>query len=88
MKFGIHNPSWLFGTDPAGIFDAVKAKAQWAETHGIHPWVLDYLTDRPDHAARFTVSVSVKGVGEAEATGSSKGEAEKQAAQAFMERFG
>ena len=28
MKFGIHNPSWLFGQDPAGIFDAVKAKAQ------------------------------------------------------------
>ena len=34
MKFGIHNPSWLFGTDPTGIFDAVKAKAQWAESHG------------------------------------------------------
>jgi F420-dependent oxidoreductase-like protein len=34
MKFGIHNPSWLFGTEPAGIFDAVKAKAQWAESHG------------------------------------------------------
>jgi hypothetical protein len=35
MKFGIHNPSWLFGTDPVsdpgGIFDAVKAKALWAE---------------------------------------------------------
>jgi ribonuclease-3 len=48
------------------------------------------LVDRsgPDHAARFTVSVAVKGVGEAEATASSKGEAEKQAAQAFMERFG
>jgi len=48
------------------------------------------LVDRsgPDHAARFTVAVSVKGVGEAEATASSKGEAEKQAAQAFMERFG
>jgi hypothetical protein len=29
MKFGIHNPSWLFGQDPAGIFYAVKAKAQW-----------------------------------------------------------
>ena len=27
MKFGIHNPSWLFGTEPDGIFDAVKAKA-------------------------------------------------------------
>ncbi|WEK46818.1 MAG: ribonuclease III [Candidatus Andeanibacterium colombiense] len=48
------------------------------------------LVDRagPDHAARFTVAVSVKGVGEAEATAPSKGEAEKQAAQAFMERFG
>ena len=44
MKFGIHNPSWLFGTDPAGIFDAVKAKAQWAETHGF-TWfsVMDHL---------------------------------------------
>ena len=44
MKFGIHNPSWLFGTDPAGIFDAVKAKAHWAETHGFS-WfsVMDHL---------------------------------------------
>ena len=44
MKFGIHNPSWLFGTDPAGIFDAVKAKAQWAENHGF-TWfsVMDHL---------------------------------------------
>ena len=44
MKFGIHNPSWLFGTDPVGIFDAVKAKAQWAETHGF-TWfsVMDHL---------------------------------------------
>lgn len=48
------------------------------------------LVDRsgPDHAARFTVSVSVNGVGEAEATGSSKAEAERLAAAAFMERFG
>jgi F420-dependent oxidoreductase-like protein len=44
MKFGIHNPSWLFGTEPAGIFDAVKAKAQWAEEHGF-TWfsVMDHL---------------------------------------------
>jgi len=44
MKFGIHNPSWLFGSDPAGIFDAVKAKAQWAENHGF-TWfsVMDHL---------------------------------------------
>ena len=44
MKFGIHNPSWLFGSDPAGIFEAVKAKAQWAENHGFS-WfsVMDHL---------------------------------------------
>ena len=44
MKFGIHNPSWQFGTDPAGIFEAVKAKALWAENHGF-TWfsVMDHL---------------------------------------------
>lgn len=48
------------------------------------------LVDRsgPDHAAKFTVAVGVKGVGEVEATGSSKQEAETLAAAAFMERFG
>src|SRR6266542_3278476 len=44
MKFGIHNPAWLFGSDPAGIFEAVKTKAQWAENHGFS-WfsVMDHL---------------------------------------------
>jgi ribonuclease-3 len=42
----------------------------------------------PDHAARFTVTVEVKGVGEAEATGTSMREAETAAAEAFMKRFG
>ena len=41
----------------------------------------------PDHAARFTVAVAIKGVGEAEATGSSKQEAETLAAEEFMRRF-
>lgn len=41
----------------------------------------------PDHAAKFTVAVAVKGVGEAEATGSSKQEAESRAAEEFMRRF-
>jgi hypothetical protein len=31
MKFGIHNPSWVYGGDPAAAFDGLKAKAQWAE---------------------------------------------------------
>jgi F420-dependent oxidoreductase-like protein len=34
MRFGIHNPSWWYGADPANLFEAVKAKAQWAENHG------------------------------------------------------
>jgi len=28
MKFGIHNPSWVYGADPAVAFEGVKAKAQ------------------------------------------------------------
>ena len=44
MKFGIHNPSWVYGPDPAEEFEAVKAKAQWAENHGF-VWfsVMDHL---------------------------------------------
>jgi F420-dependent oxidoreductase-like protein len=44
MKFGIHNPSWLFGSDPYQIFEEVKRKAQWAETHGF-TWfsLMDHL---------------------------------------------
>ena len=44
MKFGIHNPSWLFGSDQYEIFEEVKRKAQWAETHGF-TWfsLMDHL---------------------------------------------
>jgi ribonuclease-3 len=47
------------------------------------------LIDRsgPDHAASFTVRVSVRNVGEVEATASSKQDAETEAARLFMERF-
>jgi F420-dependent oxidoreductase-like protein len=48
MKFGIHNPSWLFGPDPYDMFEAVKRKAQWAEAHGF-VWfsVMDHLIQIP-----------------------------------------
>src|SRR5262249_55627926 len=48
MKFSIHNPSWLDSPDPARAFDAVKAKAQWAENHGF-VWfsVLDHMIQIP-----------------------------------------
>ena len=34
MKFGIHKSSWLDSLDAAEAFEAVWAKAQWAENHG------------------------------------------------------
>lgn len=48
------------------------------------------LVDRsgPDHAARFTVAVAVRNVGETQATGASKQEAETLAAVEFLRRFG
>jgi ribonuclease-3 len=42
----------------------------------------------PDHSARFTVAVAINGIGEAEATGASKQEAETLAAEEFIRRFG
>jgi F420-dependent oxidoreductase-like protein len=44
MKFGIHNPSWVYGPDPVEAFEGIKAKAQWAENHGF-VWfsVMDHL---------------------------------------------
>jgi ribonuclease-3 len=42
----------------------------------------------PDHAARFTVRVSIRNVGSADGVATSKGEAEKLAAKAFLEQFG
>lgn len=42
----------------------------------------------PDHSSQFTVRVSVPNVGEAQATASSKQEAETAAAREFMERYG
>ena len=48
MKFGLHQSSWLDTPDPAEAFEAVKAKAQWAETHGF-AWfsVLDHMIQIP-----------------------------------------
>lgn len=47
------------------------------------------LTDRsgPHHALRFTVTVAIKGAGEASATGASKQEAETAAAKALLEKL-
>jgi alkanesulfonate monooxygenase SsuD/methylene tetrahydromethanopterin reductase-like flavin-dependent oxidoreductase (luciferase family) len=44
VQFGIHNPSWKYGPNPAEAFEKTKAKAQWAENHGF-VWfsVMDHL---------------------------------------------
>jgi ribonuclease-3 len=66
-----------------------SALQEWAAGNNRQPPAYE-LIDRsgPDHAARFTVEVSVHNVGASRATASNKQEAEKQAAKAFMEEFG
>jgi len=48
VKFGIHNASWLDRPDPAEAFEAVQAKARWAEAHGF-VWfsVMDHTIQIP-----------------------------------------
>ena len=66
-----------------------SALQEWAAGNRRKPPEYE-LVDRagPDHAARFTVRVKVHRVGEADGSASSKQEAEKAAAAAFMERYG
>jgi ribonuclease-3 len=65
------------------------ALQEWAAGSKRKPPVYTLLArEGPDHAASFTVNVAIKGIGEAQATATSKQEAETQAAKAFMERFG
>lgn len=62
---------------------------EWTAAHKRRP--PDYRiveASGPDHARRFTVAVSVKGVGEATGTGLSKQEAETEAARSLLEQLG
>ncbi|WP_022684223.1 ribonuclease III [Sphingobium bisphenolivorans] len=66
-----------------------SALQEWAAANRRKP--PEYaMTDRsgPHHALRFTVTVSIKGAGEASATGGSKQEAETAAAKALLEKLG
>lgn len=66
-----------------------SALQEWAAGNQRKPPEYE-VVDRsgPDHAARFTVRVSVHKVGSVEATASSKQDAETAAAKLFMEQFG
>jgi ribonuclease-3 len=61
---------------------------EWAAANNRKPPEYE-LVERsgPQHAPLFEVRVSIRGVGEASATGASKQEAEKEAAKALMERI-
>ncbi|MEL6706698.1 MAG: ribonuclease III [Pseudomonadota bacterium] len=83
----------LWAMELAG--DAGKAKhpksalQEWA-AHNKRAMPSYQVVDRsgPDHAMQFTVEVSIPSLGSARGMASSKGEAEKRAAQAFLEEFG
>lgn len=65
------------------------ALQEWAAGNRRKPPVYTLVSrEGPDHAAVFIVRVAVNGVGEAEARGSSKQEAETSAARDFMKAFG
>ena len=65
------------------------ALQEWAAGNRRKPPVYTLLTrEGPDHAAKFTVSVAINGVGECAARGSSKQEAETAAASEFMKTYG
>ena len=66
-----------------------SALQEWAAGNRRKPPEYE-VVDRsgPDHAAKFTVRVSVHKVGEVEGSGSSKQDAETEAARLFMEKFG
>lgn len=65
------------------------ALQEWAAGNRRKPPVYTLIgREGPDHAATFTVSVEIKGLGSVEARGSSKQEAETAAAHEFMKRYG
>jgi F420-dependent oxidoreductase-like protein len=48
MKFGLHNPCWVFGSEPSEMFEEVKRRAQWAESHGFAMFsVMDHFVQMP-----------------------------------------
>ena len=61
---------------------------EWAAANNRKPPEYE-LVDRsgPQHAPRFEVKVAIRGVGEASAEGTSKQEAEKEAAKALLEKI-
>lgn len=66
-----------------------SALQEWAAANRRKPPEYEVLgRSGPDHSAQYTVRVSVRNVGQAEATAGSKQEAETASAKAFMKNYG
>jgi len=77
----------MLGRDALAPQHPKSALQEWAAANHRKP--PDYeVIDRsgPQHAPRFAVKVSIRGVGEASADGTSKQEAETEAARALLEK--
>ncbi|HMG46264.1 MAG TPA: ribonuclease III [Allosphingosinicella sp.] len=62
---------------------------EWAAANNRRPPAYEVLgRSGPQHAPTFVVRVSIKGVGEAEAEGTTKQDAETEAAQALLDQLG
>ena len=82
--------SW--GARIGAVLEAPKhpksALMEWAAAHKRKPPEYAIIArDGPDHAPRFTITVSVPHVGAAQGTGTSKQEAEKSAAAALLSQL-
>ena len=65
-----------------------SALQEWAAANNRKPPVYELLgRSGPDHASTFIVAVAIKGVGEAQAEGLNKQEAETAAAEALLEKL-
>ena len=65
-----------------------SALQEWAAANEKRPPVYDVIgRSGPPHAPTFVVEVSIKGVGEAQAEGTTKQEAETEAAEALLEKL-
>ncbi|HST36351.1 MAG TPA: ribonuclease III [Allosphingosinicella sp.] len=75
-------------SDTAAPQHPKSALQEWAAAHDRRPPAYEVIgRSGPQHAPRFVVRVSIKGVGEAEAEGLAKQEAETEAAKALLEKL-
>jgi ribonuclease III len=75
-------------SDAAAPQHPKSALQEWAAAHDRRPPAYEVIgRSGPQHAPTFVVRVSIKGVGEAEAEGLAKQEAETEAAQALLDKL-